>query len=64
MIMGKFHPESVEEIDDGFRFYAAQTFEDEEAGEFLMSLDRYIGSKIPTKTEGWSGAMTIPRQGG
>ncbi|MFZ0370589.1 MAG: glycoside hydrolase family 32 protein [Halobacillus sp.] len=59
---GKFHPESVKEIDDGFDFYAAQTFEDERGRRILIAWMDTWETEFPTKTEGWSGAMTIPRQ--
>ncbi|MFG6150103.1 glycoside hydrolase family 32 protein [Halobacillus sp. B23F22_1] len=59
---GKFTPESVKEIDDGNDFYAAQTFEDEQGRRILIAWMDTWQTDFPTKTEGWAGAMTIPRQ--
>jgi len=59
---GKFHPASVKEIDEGFDFYAAQTFEDESGRRILIAWMDTWETEFPTKIEGWSGAMTIPRQ--
>ncbi|WP_431801010.1 glycoside hydrolase family 32 protein [Halobacillus andaensis] len=59
---GKFTPESVKEIDNGNDFYAAQTFEDEQGRRILIAWMDTWQTDFPTKSEGWAGAMTIPRQ--
>ncbi|SEI13995.1 beta-fructofuranosidase [Halobacillus karajensis] len=50
------------EVDEGFDFYAAQTFLDEKGRRILIAWMDQWGTDFPTKKEGWAGAMTIPRE--
>ncbi|WP_082235295.1 glycoside hydrolase family 32 protein [Halobacillus massiliensis] len=59
---GRFTPESVKEIDEGDDFYAAQTFVDEKGRRILIAWMDTWQTDFPTKSEGWAGAMTIPRE--
>lgn len=58
---GKFVEEYYEEIDYGDDFYAAQTFLDDKGRWILIGWMGMWNTKIPTKDNGWAGAMTIPR---
>ncbi|WP_179134429.1 glycoside hydrolase family 32 protein [Oceanobacillus timonensis] len=59
---GVFIPESQHEIDYGIDFYAAQTFEDEKGRRILFAWMDFPFTEFPSKTDKWSGAMTIPRE--
>lgn len=59
---GIFIPESQREIDYGIDFYAAQTFEDEKGRRILIAWMDFPFTEFPSKSDKWSGAMTIPRE--
>jgi beta-fructofuranosidase len=59
---GKFTRQSFEELDYGFDFYAAQTFQDDQGRRILIGWMDMWGSKMPTQENGWAGALTIPRE--
>lgn len=50
------------EVDEGFDFYAAQTFLDEKGRRILIAWMDQWETEFPTKGEGWAGAMTVPRE--
>ncbi|MGP4060393.1 glycoside hydrolase family 32 protein [Halobacillus sp. H74] len=58
---GQFHPESFQELDLGFDFYAAQTFSDSMDRRLMLGWMDMWESPIPTIKEGWAGSMTVPR---
>lgn len=59
---GKFHTESIQEIDHGLDFYAPQTtFNGKD--RIMIAWMQMWERNIPTDTEkhGWAGSMTLPR---
>lgn len=58
----QFSKDYFVEVDEGFDFYAAQTFLDEKGRRILIAWMDQWDTDFPTKKEGWAGAMTIPRQ--
>lgn len=58
----RFYPEKQGWCDFGPDFYAAQTFEDGKGRRILIAWMSRWGSKIPTASDGWAGAMTLPRE--
>ncbi|WP_338122966.1 glycoside hydrolase family 32 protein [Anoxybacillus flavithermus] len=58
---GKLAHGAFEELDKGFDFYAAQTFEDEKGRRILFGWMDMWESFMPTQAHGWAGALTIPR---
>ena len=61
---GKFLPESVEEIDGGLDFYAAQTLIDDKNRRIMIAWQQMWGRNIPTDDlgHGWAGSMIIPKE--
>lgn len=59
---GKFQPEDQAKLDDGFDFYAAQTFPDSQGRRIVIGWMDMWGSKMVSEKRGIYGAMTIPRQ--
>ncbi|WP_275477438.1 glycoside hydrolase family 32 protein [Bacillus coahuilensis] len=59
---GKFTYERFEELDKGFDFYAAQTMHDEQGRRIVIGWMDMWGTEMPTQKEGWSGALTLPRE--
>ncbi len=59
---GKFAYNGFEEIDYGFDFYAPQTFEDGNGRRILIGWMDMWEADMPTQKDGWSGAMTVPRE--
>lgn len=49
------------ELDNGHDFYAVQTFLDDQGRRIAMGWMDMWESDMPTKGDGWCGAMTIPR---
>lgn len=50
-----------EKLDFGFDFYAPQTIIDQQGRRILIAWMQMWGDDIPSKVEGWAGALTIPR---
>lgn len=59
---GVFTPEAQGKLDDGFDFYAAQTFLDDKGRRILIGWMDMWGSKMIAENRGWYGAMTLPRE--
>ncbi|MED4474450.1 MULTISPECIES: glycoside hydrolase family 32 protein [Bacillaceae] len=57
----RFTKDYFVEVDEGFDFYAAQTFLDEKGRRILFAWMDQWETEFPTKKEGWAGAMTVPR---
>ncbi len=58
---GKFVQESMGELDYGFDYYAAQSFEDDTGRRIVIGWMDIWGANMPTQAYGWAGAMTVPR---
>jgi beta-fructofuranosidase len=58
----KFTKDYFVEVDEGFDFYAAQTFLDEKGRRILIAWMDQWDTDFPTKKDGWAGAMTVPRE--
>lgn len=54
------HGEFIE-LDTGHDFYAVQTFLDDQGRRIALGWMDMWESDMPTKADGWCGAMTIPR---
>ncbi|KJD40484.1 sucrose-6-phosphate hydrolase [Paenibacillus polymyxa] len=54
------HGEFIE-LDNGHDFYAVQTFLDDQGRRIAIGWMDMWESDMPTKADGWSGALTIPR---
>ncbi|MED4072118.1 glycoside hydrolase family 32 protein [Priestia endophytica] len=50
------------ELDHGHDFYAAQTLVDEKGRRIVIGWMDMWESEMPTKQDGWCGALTIPRK--
>lgn len=54
------------ELDKGFEFYAPQSFEDEDGRRILFGwmgvMEPEVEAAVPTVSEGWLHALTIPRE--
>jgi beta-fructofuranosidase len=60
---GKFIPEYYNEIDHGFDFYASQTFLEDKGRRIIIGwMGIWSDPDLPTKSHGWAGAMTLPRE--
>lgn len=59
-----FEYHTVDEIDNGFDFYAPQTLVDEKGRHIMIAWMQMWDRKLPTheKHHGWAGAMTLPRE--
>jgi beta-fructofuranosidase len=57
-----FTQRQCRKADYGVEFYAPQTFEDDKGRRILFSWMHTWGSEIPTSKNGWSGALTFPRE--
>ncbi|MBU5909282.1 sucrose-6-phosphate hydrolase, partial [Vibrio cholerae O1] len=67
-ILGKFDIEKLTyehenfvELDNGFDFYAPQTFLDEKGRRVLIGWMGLPEIEYPTDNEGWAHCLTIPR---
>jgi len=58
---GKFVLQCWGDLDCGPHFYAAQTFQDDQGRRILFAWMNMWGAYTPTKSNGWAGAMTLPR---
>ncbi|ENI4799284.1 glycoside hydrolase family 32 protein [Klebsiella michiganensis] len=66
---GKWAPDSpfeltrtFEELDYGHDFYAPQSFLTEDGRRVMMAWMNMWESPMPTKREGWTGCLTLPRE--
>ncbi|WP_084787474.1 glycoside hydrolase family 32 protein [Anaerobacillus alkalidiazotrophicus] len=59
---GKFEAKNSGEIDYGIDFYAPQTFQDDQNRRILISWMNMWKKDMPEQTDGWAGALTIPRE--
>ncbi|WP_338781514.1 glycoside hydrolase family 32 protein [Metabacillus sp. FJAT-52054] len=57
----KFDYGRFEELDKGHDFYAAQTFLDDTGRRILIAWMDMWEQDMPSKHDGWAGALTIPR---
>lgn len=53
---------SFTELDRGHDFYAVQTFQDEKGRRIAIGWMDMWESDMPTKEDGWAGALTLPRE--
>lgn len=68
-LIGQFNYETVEfkygkftELDSGFDFYAAQTFQDDKGRRILFGWMNMWEADMPEQVHGWAGALTVPRE--
>lgn len=59
---GRFFYESVGEVDGGFDFYAAQGAKFPDGRVALIAWMQMWDRELPTQADGWTGAMTLPRE--
>lgn len=57
-----FDHQSFQELDDGFDFYAPQTFTDKNGKRILIGWMGLPEMNYPTDSEGWAHCLTIPRE--
>ncbi|MBD1382849.1 glycoside hydrolase family 32 protein [Metabacillus arenae] len=57
----KFEHGSFTELDNGHDFYAVQTFLDDKGRRIAIGWMDMWESDMPTKADGWCGALTLPR---
>jgi len=58
----KFVHDSFTELDNGHDFYAVQTFLDDKGRRIAFGWMDMWESNMPTKEDGWCGALTLPRE--
>ena len=58
----KFEHGTFHELDNGHDFYAVQTFLDDKGRRIAIGWMDMWESEMPTKQDGWCGALTIPRE--
>ncbi|MCB2362415.1 glycoside hydrolase family 32 protein [Clostridium estertheticum] len=58
----QFNHGSFTELDNGQDFYAAQTFLDDKGRRIVIGWMDMWKSDMPTKKDGWCGALTLPRE--
>ena len=61
-LSGRFMPETCEELDGGFDFYAPQTMRLPDGRRVLIAWKQMWGRAIPTAKDGWAGSFTLPRE--
>lgn len=59
---GRFSPETFDELDAGFDFYAPQTMRLPDGRRVLIAWKQMWGRTIPTAKDGWAGSFTLPRE--
>ena len=59
---GRFVPETCDELDGGFDFYAPQTMCLPDGRRVLIAWKQMWGRTIPTAKDGWAGSFTLPRE--
>lgn len=58
----KFEHGKFNEFDNGHDFYAVQTFSDDKGRRIAIGWMDMWESDMPTKKDGWCGALTLPRE--
>ena len=58
----KFEHGTFNEFDNGHDFYAVQTFSDDKGRRIAIGWMDMWESDMPTKKDGWCGALTLPRE--
>jgi beta-fructofuranosidase len=58
----EFEHGSFTELDNGHDFYAVQTFQDDKGRRIAIGWMDMWESNMPTKEDGWCGALTLPRE--
>jgi beta-fructofuranosidase len=58
----RFNYGSFTELDHGHDFYAAQSFQDDFGRRIAIGWMNMWESTMPEQTEGWAGALTLPRE--
>ena len=58
----KFEHGTFNEYDNGHDFYAVQTFSDDKGRRIAIGWMDMWESDMPTKKDGWCGALTLPRE--
>lgn len=58
----EFEHGSFNELDHGHDFYAVQTFLDDKGRRIAIGWMDMWESDMPTKEDGWAGALTLPRE--
>lgn len=56
------HNDAFTELDNGHDFYAVQTFLDDKGRRIAIGWMDMWESNMPTKEDGWCGALTLPRE--
>ena len=59
---GRFRVDEIGEVDSGFDFYAAQTLRMPDGRVVLIAWKEMWDRNFPTRTEGWAGTDTLPRE--
>lgn len=59
---GRFRVDEIGEVDSGFDFYAAQTLRMPDGRVVLIAWKEMWDRNFPTRTEGWAGTYTLPRE--
>src|SRR5699024_7141355 len=59
---GRFLPHEIQQLDYGVDFYAPQTISDSAGRRIMIGWMQQWFQQNTTAAEGWSGAMTIPRE--
>lgn len=59
---GRFRVDEIGEVDSGFDFYAAQTLRMPDGRVVLIAWKEMWDRYFPTRTEGWAGTYTLPRE--
>ena len=62
LLSGRFSPETFDELDAGFDFYAPQTMRLPDGRRVLIAWKQMWGRTIPTAKDGWAGSFTLPRE--
>lgn len=58
----QFSRDEFKELDNGHDFYAVQTFLDDKGRRIAIGWMDMWESNMPTKKDGWCGALTLPRE--
>ena len=59
---GRFDVRTIEEVDSGFDFYAAQTLRMPDGRVIMIAWKEMWDRSFPTRPEGWAGTYTLPRE--
>ena len=59
---GRFRVDRIGELDNGFDFYAAQTFQMPDGRAVMVAWKEMWDRNFPTQKEGWAGTYSLPRE--